>query len=125
LEKKLKDDLNKKIKTILSGSEKIKNDLEKENSILNSEELVKSFMDQILNSAWVEEDLKKTVTPIYYLSKKENSYWLMNVNLKILMNIKSGVELIPIEQDDKNTTCLIGYSTCVVPNELLISPGWN
>ena len=125
----MKDDFMDKLKTILSGSKSLNTETEEEKDSLNksdlNDELVKNFMDQILDSTWVEEDLKKTTTPCYYLSKKEKSYWLMNTQLKILMNVKSGVELIPLEQDEKNTTCVIGYSTFIVPNELLFSPGWN
>ena len=123
----MKDDILKKLKTIVTGSNSVKSDEEdeKEKKQELNEDLVKNFMDQILDASWVEEDLIKTIAPCYYLSKKEKSYWLMNTHLKILMNIKSGVELFPIEQNSKNTTCLIGHATFIIPNELIVSPGWN
>jgi len=123
----LKDDIFKKLKTILSGSTKSNKDHSQditENS-LNDEELVNSFMNQILDAAWVEEDLKRTFAPSYHLSKKEKSYWLLNVSLKILTNIKGGIEIIPIEAGEKTTICMIGHSMYSIPNDLLICSGWN
>ena len=47
-----------------------------------NEELINNFMNQIMDSAWVEEDLKKTVAPSYFLKKSDKEYWLMNTQLK-------------------------------------------
>lgn len=127
------DDLFKKIKNIMSGSKldvdvTNKNELQEKKDLPQKkidEDLVNSFMEQILDATWIEDELKDTFTPSYYLSKNKSSYWLMNINLKILMHIKAGVELIPIEKGEKNSICLIGTSTYSIPNELLICAGWN
>jgi hypothetical protein len=130
----LTDDLIKKMKDLLSGS--ISNAKEKELSDKNdflkdevaqsiNEELVNNFMNQIMDAAWVEEDLKKTVAPSYFLKKSDKEYWLMNTQLKILTPIKGGVELIPIEEGTDSTTCMIGFSTYLIPNKLIECPGWN
>ena len=127
-EKKLKDDIFKKLKSVLSGSnEAIKeSSTEKlENSKSSDEELINNFMKQILDAAWVEQDLISTSAPSYHLSKKEKSYWLMNVQLKTFTYIKGGIEIIPIEQREKETICLIGASTYAIPNNLLVCSGWN
>lgn len=128
----MNDDLIKKMKDLLSGSlkENADTELTEKTEVLSNEEkaneeLVNNFMNQILDSAWVEEDLKKTVTPVYFLKKTDKDYWLMNTQLKILMPIKGGVELIPIEQGYEKTTCMIGFSTYLIPNEYIECPGWN
>lgn len=122
----MKDDLFKKLKTILSGSGQISNrnedDLEKKKI---DEELVSNFMNQILDHAWVEEDLKAMHAPSYHLSNKNKSYWLMNTGLKSLFNIKGGIEIIPIESGDPNTICLIGQATYSIPNKYIVCSGWN
>lgn len=122
----MKDDFFDKLKTMLSGSMqlKVKDDLESKKS-KTDEELVNSFMDQILDSAWIEEDLKASCAPSYHLSKKNKSYWLMNTTLKTLFNVKSGIEIIPIESGEKNTVCLIGQSMYSIPNNIIICSGWN
>ena len=119
----MKDDFLNKLKTIMSGSKNINNSdasLEPAN-----EELVNSFMNQILDAAWLEEDLKAMHAPSYHLCKKNNSYWLMNTTLKSLFNIKSGIEIIPIEAGEPNTLCLIGQATYSIPNKYIICSGWN
>ena len=124
----MKDDVFKKIKSILSGSVQLKKDSEnnKVDQYDNEEELINSFMNQILDASWLEEDLKKTFAPSYHLSDKQKSYWLLNTHHKILFNVKSGVEIIPIEKQDKDKTlCLIGQSTYIVPNDILVCSGWN
>tara|TARA_B100000674_G_scaffold495075_1_gene521352 strand:+ start:1264 stop:1638 length:375 start_codon:yes stop_codon:yes gene_type:complete len=124
----LKDDLFKKIKTILSGSsvqleEKVdKKIIDKQ---LNDEELINSFMNQILDASWLEEDLKASCAPSYRLSSKEKSYWLMNTTVKSMFNIKGGIEIVPIEVGLKYTSCLIGQSIYSIPNSIIICSGWN
>ena len=122
----MKDDFLNKIKSILSGSRQISNekDLNQEKKPID-EELVNSFMNQILDSAWIEEDLKAMHAPSYHLSTKNKSYWLMNTTLKSLFNIKGGVEIIPIQSGEPNTLCLIGQSTYSIPNKYIVCSGWN
>ena len=122
----MKDDFLDKLKTILSGSVKL-NEATNTDDINKAidEDLVNNFMNQILDASWVEEDLKAMCAPSYHLSKKEESYWLMNTTLKSLFNIKSGIEIIPIDAGDPNTICLIGQSTYSIPNKLIICSGWN
>jgi len=123
----LNDDLFKKFKSILSGSSKSSNNLDKDKDIKSgsNEDLVNNFMDQILDMSWVEEDLKATCAPSYHLSKKNKNYWLMNTTIKSLFNIKGGIEIIPIENGNKNTICLIGQSMYSIPNDLIVCSGWN
>ena len=111
-----------KIKTMLSGSKSVESSEEK-NAI--DEEMVNSFMNQILDAAWLEEDLKAMHAPSYHLSKKNKSYWLMNTTLKSLFNINGGIEIVPIEAGDPNTLCLIGQSTYSIPNKYIVCSGWN
>ena len=123
----MKDDLFKKIKTILSSSVK-PSENNKDKTIKNTfadEELINSFMDQLIESSWIEEDLKAMCSPSYHLSTKNKSYWLMNTTAKTMFNIKGGIEIIPIENGDKNTICLIGQSTYSIPNNLIVCAGWN
>ena len=123
------DDLFKKLQNIMSGSLNVtsKNEVQKKEDDVKKidEDLVNNFMEQILDATWVEDELKSTFTPSYHLSKKQSSHWLMNINLKMLTHIKSGVEIIPIEKGERNTVCMIGKSTYSIPNELLICSGWN
>jgi hypothetical protein len=112
-----------KLKTILSGSSQAKEKNPKDKP--DNEDMVNNFMNQILDSAWIEEDLKATCAPSYFLSKKNKSYWLMNTTVKSLFNIKGGIEIIPIETGDPNTLCLIGHSTYSIPNKYIVCPGWN
>ena len=123
----MKDDFLDKLKTILSGSAKLTNKVEQDTAKKadKEEEMVNSFMNQILDSAWVEEDLKAMIAPSYHLSKKNKSYWLMNTTLKTLFNVNGGIEIIPIENGDPNTICLIGQSMYSIPNDLIICSGWN
>ena len=126
----MKDDFLKKIKDLLSGSLDLNSkidhhDTSKVTSIETNEELVNNFMNQILDSSWVEDDLKAMNAPSYHLSKKNKSYWLMNTTLKSLFNIKGGVEIIPLEQGKLNTVCLIGQSTFSIPNKYIVCSGWN
>ena len=124
----MKDDIFKKLKTILSGSTNLNedHDLDMKEKYQNDEELVNNFMNQILDAAWVEEDLKRTFAPSYHLSKKEKSYWLLNTQLKTFMNIKAGVEIFPIEKENQDKTyCLIGQAMYSVPNDILVCAGWN
>ena len=118
----MKDDFLSKIKTILSGSKKISENNDKENS---EEELVNNFMNQILDAAWIEEDLKAMHAPSYHLSTKNKSYWLMNTTVKSLFNIKGGIEIIPIQTGEPNSVCLIGQSMYSIPNKFIICSGWN
>lgn len=119
----MKDDFMDKLKTMLSGSNQANNkELEKKN---DNEDLVNNFMDQILDSAWMEDDLKAICAPSYFLSKQNKSYWLMNTTVKSLFNIKGGIEIIPIEAGEPNTLCLIGHSTYSIPNKYIVCPGWN
>lgn len=122
----MNDDIFKKLKTILSGSVQLNKDtgLEAQPQKVD-EELVGSLMDQILDSAWIEEDLKSMCAPCYYLSKNSKSYWLMNTTLKTLVNIKGGVEVIPIDAGSVNTICLVGQSTYSIPNKYIVCSGWN
>lgn len=122
----MKDDMFKKLQNILSGSASVSKEVEiSETDDKDSQETLNNFLNQILDVAWVEDDLKKTVAPSYYLSKNENSYWLLNTQSKVLMNIKSGVEIIPIENGEKETLCMIGYGIFSIPNKLLVCAGWN
>jgi hypothetical protein len=124
----LNDDIFKKLKSLLTGSISIASDMEnkfeKENNS-DSEDLINNFMDQILDATWVEDELKNTISPSYHLSKKQKSYWLLNISLKTLMNIKSGVEIFPVEKGEKNTVCMIGHAMYSIPNDILICSGWN
>ena len=123
----MKDDFLNKLKTMLSGSSKqisSEASVEQEKNSLD-EEMINSFMNQILDSAWIEEDLKAMHAPGYHLSKKNKSYWLMNTNTKSLFNIKGGIEIVPVEAGDINTLCLIGQSTYSIPNKYIIQSGWN
>ena len=123
----MNDDIYNKLKTMLSGSLQLNKEdanLEEQN-LQADEEAVNSFMNQILDAAWVEEDLKSTCTPSYYLSKKNKSYWLMNTTLKFLCNVNGGIEITPIETGEKYTICLVGYSTYSIPNNLIVCAGWN
>ena len=123
----MKDDLFNKLKSILSGSIQLEKTPDENITDRNlpDEDLVNSFMNQILDAAWVEEDLKKSCAPSYHLCNKEKHYWLLNTQMKTFMQIRSGVEIIPIETGKNNTVCLIGQSTYSVPNEILICSGWN
>ena len=83
----MNDDTFKKLKTMLSGSLQLSSSKSNQNNDkLNetNEELVNSFMDQILDASWVEEDLKAMCAPSYYLSKKNKTYWLMNTTAKTM-----------------------------------------
>lgn len=122
----MKDDFLDKLKTILSGSVKLNkatNTAEQNKEI--DEELVSNFMNQILDAAWMEEDLKAMHAPSYHLSTKNKSYWLMNTTVKTLLNIKGGIEIIPIKQGNPNTECLIGQSIFSIPNKYIVCSGWN
>ncbi len=122
----MKDDFLDKLKTILSGSTQLNNkDLDEKAASDVNEELVNSFMNQILDSAWIEDDLKAMNAPSYHLSTKNKSYWLMNTTLKSLFHIKGGIEIIPIESGNPNTLCLIGQSTYSIPNKYIVCSGWN
>jgi len=122
----LKDDFLDKIKTLLSGSKQLSN---KESTSIEKnsldEEAINNFMNQILDSAWVEEDLKAMHAPSYHLSNKNKSYWLMNTTIKAMFNVKGGIEIVPIEIGDTNSICLIGQSTYSIPNKYIIHSGWN
>ena len=120
----MNDDFLNKIKTILSGSSRLNEESTTAENKSN-EELVNGFMNQILDAAWVEEDLKAMHAPSYHLSTKNKSYWLMNTTVKSLFNIKSGIEIIPIENGDPNSICLIGQSMYSIPNKYIICSGWN
>ena len=117
----MKDDFLNKIKSMLSGSNQVNND----DKPAIDEDLVSNFMNQILESAWVEDDLRASCAPSYHLSKKNKSYWLMNNTIKTLVSIKGGIEIVPIEAGEKNTTCLIGQSLYTIPNQYIICSGWN
>jgi hypothetical protein len=123
------DDKLKKIKDILSGSlKKIEVESPEELTLPNNqdpEDLANSFLNEIIDSAWIAEELEKTITPCYLLSKDKESYWLFNVTLKILTKMSGGVELIPIEEGKSESVCLIGFSTYSVPNDLIEYIGWN
>ena len=121
----MKDDFLSKLKTILSGSSQIKKETVENEKNKNDEELISSFMNQILDSAWVEEDLKAMHAPSYYLSKKNKSYLLMNTSIKTLLSVRGGIEIVPIEPGEPNTVCLIGQTTYSVPNEYIVYSGWN
>jgi len=124
----LKDDIFKKLKTVLSGSGKMlkeQNEKELTEKKIEDEDLINTFMNQILDAAWVEEDLKRTSSPSYHLSKKEKSYWLMNLQLKTFSYVKGGIEIIPVETGDRETICMIGASAFSIPNNLLVCSGWN
>lgn len=122
----MKDDFLSKLKTILSGSNQMneKASVEKEKKPID-EEMINSFMNQILDSAWIEDDLKAMHAPSYHLSTKNSSYWLMNTAVKSLFNIKGGIEITPIEAGEPNTLCLIGQSTYSIPNKYIVCSGWN
>lgn len=122
----MKDDFLNKLKTLLSGSNlENKNNVDEKVLSKTNEELVNNFMNQILDYAWVEEDLKAMHAPSYRLSTKKESYWLMNTALKSLFNVKGGIEIVPIENGEKNTLCLIGQSTYSIPNKYIVCSGWN
>ena len=113
---------------MLSGSNKQQantDEYSKEIAKPLDEEMINNFMNQILDSAWVEEDLKAMHAPSYHLSKENKTYWLMNTSTKSLFNIKGGIEIIPIELGENNTLCLIGQSTYSIPNKYIIQSGWN
>ncbi len=122
----MNDDIFKKIKTLLSGSTQINKEpaIEKQ-AEQPDEEMINSFMNQILDAAWVEEDMKAMCGPSYHLSKKSESYWLINTTLKSLFNINAGIEVIPVELGKTHTICLIGQSTFSIPNDIIICSGWN
>lgn len=127
----MKDDFLKKLKEILSGSNNLSTKIETYQKTpmpaeKPTEDLVNNFMDQILDSAWIEEELVRSAGPSYHLSKEKKSYWLLNTSLKTLDNIKSGIEVIPIEAGGKvSTLCMIGQTVYSIPNDLLMFSGWN
>ena len=122
----MKDDIFDKFKTLLSGSLKpVSETKEKTPDDQSNEDLINSFMDQILEASWVESELKAMCAPSYHLSTKNKSYWLMNTTAKSLFSIKGGVEIIPIENGENSSVCLIGQSTYSIPNELIVCSGWN
>ena len=49
----------------------------------------------------------------------------MNVQTKTLTYMKGGVEIIPVEEGEMTSICLIGQSMFVIPNDLVICNGWN
>ena len=122
----MKDDFLSKLKTILSGSKQIssKENISEDKQKIE-EEAVNNFMNQILDATWIEEDLKAMHAPSYHLSTKNKSYWLMNTTAKTLFNVTSGIEIVPIENGEKNSICLIGQCMYSIPNELIICSGWN
>ena len=122
----MNDDFFAKLKTMLSGSKQVNNEenLKQENKSVD-EEMVNNFVNQILDSAWIEDDLKAMHAPSYHLSTKNKSYWLMNTTIKSLLNIKGGVEIIPIKPGAINTDCLIGQSVYSIPNKYIVCSGWN
>ena len=117
----------KKIKELLSGSlnlAKEEKNIELENDF-SKEELANNFLKQIFDSAWVEDELAAQINPSYSLSKNKSSYFLINQQTKTLTHIKSGIEIVPIEEGVKNTTCLIGNCLYTIPNNIIICNGWN
>tara|TARA_Y100001973_G_C5024246_1_gene244729 strand:+ start:229 stop:603 length:375 start_codon:yes stop_codon:yes gene_type:complete len=124
----LNDDTFKKLKSILSGSLQLSSSKPNQKGVErheSNEELINSFMDQILDSSWIEEDLKAMCAPSYHLSTKNKTYWLMNTTVKSMFNVKGGIEIIPIENGKTNTVCLIGQSMYSIPNDLIVCSGWN
>ena len=117
----------KKIKDLLSGSLKSlkKNDESIIENNLSPEDLANNFLQQIFNSAWVEDELAAQHTPTYTLSKEKPSYWLINQQTKTLSFIKAGIEIQPVEEGHANSTCLIGGCLFTVPNDIIICNGWN
>tara|TARA_Y100000592_G_C5348220_1_gene257596 strand:- start:57 stop:425 length:369 start_codon:yes stop_codon:yes gene_type:complete len=122
----LNDDSIKKLRDMLTGSlELMKKGSEKPKQNLSPEELANNFLTQLFESSWVEDELAATLSPSYSLSKKKSVHWLMNTQTKTLTYIKGGVEIVPIEQGRDSSICLIGQSTYIIPNDLVICSGWN
>ena len=119
----MSDEILKKMKILLSGS-KAKKEVKEDPQIVEDDPL-SGFMSQILDSTWVEEELKNMAVPSYVLSKEENSYWLLNTQLKMLVNVKGGVEIIPIEFGEKDSICMIGHNVFKIPNKIMVYAGWN
>lgn len=120
----MNDDIFKKIKTILSGSdESISNQSQTKEK--DNEDIVSGIVGELLDAAWLEEELANMNSPTYTLSRKNKSYWFMNTQTKMLANIKSGIELTPVEWGEKDSICMIGHSLYKIPNSLLLCAGWN
>ena len=122
----MNDDSIKKLRDMLTGSlELMKKGSEKPKQNLSPEELANNFLTQLFARSWVEDELAATLSPSYSLSKKKSVHWLMNTQTKTLTYIKGGVEIVPIEQGRDSSICLIGQSTYIIPNDLVICSGWN
>ena len=120
----MNDDSIKKLRDMLTGSlELMKKGSEKPKQNLSPEELANNFLTQLFESSWVEDELAATLSPSYSLSKKKSVHWLMNTQTKTLTYIKGGVEIVPIEQGRDSSICLIGQSTYIIPNDLVICSG--
>ena len=120
----MNDDIFKKIKSILSGSEESLSS-QTQSIEKNNEDIVNGLVGQLLDAAWLEEELANMNSPTYTLSRKKSSYWFMNTQTKMLSHIKCGIELTPVEWGDKESVCMIGHSLYKVPNEFLLCTGWN
>ena len=114
---------------VVSGSADTPDTVEK---ALTNEEIstnLNTLLEGIFNSEWVENELAQTVAPCYTLTNKiepHDHHWLLNLNLKTLMRVSSGVDLVPIEKtEDGQTICAIGAYTYLVSDDLIEYVGWN
>ncbi len=123
----MNDDSIKKLRDMLTGSLELmkKKKKEEEQQSLTPEELANNFLTQLFDSSWVEDELAEAMMPSYTLSKVNSVHWLMNTQTKTLSYIKGGIEIVPIEQGEKNSVCLIGQSMYIIPNDLVVCNGWN
>jgi len=118
----LKDN-NDKLKFLekfLSGSTK------EEIESKGSEKDQDHFLEMIMNSPWIEDELTSAASPGYVLSKEKTSYWLMNLSAKTLHKVPGGVEIIPVESTTNDSMiCMIGAAMFLIPNDQIMCVGWN
>ncbi len=123
----MKDDNIKKLRDMLTGSLELmkKKKSQGENENTTPEDLANNFLMQLFNSSWVEDELASNIAPSYTLSRDKKIHWLINSQTKTLAHIRGGIEIIPIEIGEKDSLCLIGQLTYIIPNDLVVYNGWN
>ena len=120
----MEDEKLKLLELIMSGSlQKKKTEItEVDNTNITQDAL----LEMLMNTEWMEDELKNSATPYYTLSKEDSHYWLLNMSIKTLMKIPAGTEVIPVDSDSNDKTlCMIGHSLYLIPNNIISCIGWN
>jgi hypothetical protein len=92
------------------------------------------ILNELVNQAWFEDDLKEACTPTYMYKEEEkgagDTVWLYSATRKTYVPIKLNVKIEPVENIDDcksgdSIMCMICHEIFLIPYDNILNVGYN